>query len=129
MKRTGIKAKRNRARDAAEYALREAVRKRDRGRCRRCSEPGTEVAHIISRRNDIVRCELDNCALLCGPCHLWMGDSQYGFDGERRYFVEAWIGAERYTELLELANSTSGLKPVFDDDYWNEQRLALEGNK
>ena len=43
---------------------REAVIRRDGGRCQECGEPGSTIDHVSGSSN-----EMDNLRLLCTPCH------------------------------------------------------------
>jgi 5-methylcytosine-specific restriction endonuclease McrA len=45
-------------------SVREAIIKRDQGRCRVCGKPGTEIDHISGDSSD-----LENLQLLCDSCH------------------------------------------------------------
>lgn len=38
--------------------------------CERCGQPGTDVAHIVSRRYSVTRCMTANAWFLCRPCHI-----------------------------------------------------------
>jgi 5-methylcytosine-specific restriction endonuclease McrA len=45
-------------------AIRDAVTARDKGRCRECGEPGSQIDHICGDSDDLV-----NLQLLCPKCH------------------------------------------------------------
>ncbi len=45
-------------------SVREAVFKRDKGRCQKCGQPGDQIDHICGSSND-----MNNLQLLCRACH------------------------------------------------------------
>lgn len=72
---------------------------RERQRCERCGDRGTEVAHIVRRRYTAVRWLEDNVWLLCGRCHLAVDNYMLEHAG----LVETTIGPGRLVELMTLA--------------------------
>ena len=129
MKRSRMKVNPNRAMEAADYAWREAIRRRDKGMCQwpACSSKGTDCAHIVPRSAKATRCISSAGVLLCRPHHELLGDTTYGFDDYRRQIVEGWIGPHLYEWLLEEADQSTGLKETFDVEFWDHKRAVLEG--
>ncbi|MDX6499065.1 MAG: hypothetical protein QOG23_2325 [Blastocatellia bacterium] len=66
-------------------SLRRAVFARDKGRCQKCGQLGTDIDHIHSSSN-----ELANLQLLCGTCHN---------KKTKERFVEITPEHERYAEV------------------------------
>lgn len=74
---------------------------RSRGTCVRCGAPGTDTAHIVGRRYSATRCVEDNAWCLCRGCHRLTGEWAHEF----MLLVDRTIGAERYSELMTLAQA------------------------
>lgn len=72
---------------------------RSRGTCVRCGAPGTDTAHIVSRRYSMTRCMEDNAWCLCRSCHRITGE----WASEFMALVEATIGVSHYQGLRRLA--------------------------
>ena len=51
------------------FAVRNAVRRRDRGKCQRCGAPGRDVHHKRPVRSGGAVFDLANLELLCVNCH------------------------------------------------------------
>lgn len=69
--------------DEADRLFRILVRQRER--CQRCGEPGSQVAHVLRRRYAATRCDERNAWWLCGgpgttDCHYVVDNFAHQFD-------------------------------------------------
>lgn len=85
------------ARDEADRLLRLLVRQRRF--CQRCTRPGTQVAHIIPRRFNAVRCDERNVWLLDADCHAFIDTHAK----DRSLLIEGTIGLPLHQELRQIA--------------------------
>lgn len=79
---------------------------RERVQCERCGGPGSQVAHIVRRRYNAVRCDERNVWWLCnGPgtreCHRRVDVSAEHYD----LLVFQTIGWDLHAELRALAHA------------------------
>ncbi len=74
---------------------------RQRVRCERCGDLGTDVAHILRRRLNATRCDERNVWFLCRWCHSIV-DSSVPAHAE---LVRSTIGTVVFGELLDLAEA------------------------
>lgn len=86
-----------RDRTEADRLLRLLVRQRES--CERCGAPGEQVAHIIRRGLNAVRCDERNVWFLCAPDHRLV-DS---VPAVRQQLIRKTIGLPMYGELLRTA--------------------------
>jgi hypothetical protein len=91
---------------------------RERMVCERCGERGTDVAHIIRRRYNAVRCDERNVWWLCRNDHE-MVDAHANLHGA---LVRQTIGWTVYEELLALAHAGPG-EPL--SVFWPAERARL----
>ena len=67
----------------AYTGVRRDVLARDKGMCRACLLPGSEVHHVVKRSRDkSKRLDLANLILLCRSCHQWTDESFVGRRGK-----------------------------------------------
>ena len=98
--------------------VRDQVKERDRGLCRECGEPGTEVDHIRGSSN-----ALENLQLLCHDCHT---------DKTKSRIVPLSPGQRGYAEAVALAHelderclSAQPLKLCDDHVSWPDEQKRL----
>lgn len=95
-------------------SLRAAVIERDRGLCRTCGQPGTDIDHIAGDSSD-----MENLQLLCKSCHNKKTKGQ---------IMEISPEDERYTQHMEKAQglyirceSRLPRRLCDDDEQWPQQ--------
>ena len=100
---------------ACDDLCREIVRRRDKGKCRLCQNPGIEPHHI-SRKSGNVRWFLDNLIWICRNCHRTGHDDELNMNIN----IVRVIGAEKFEELQMMARQIrqwklEGLKNLKSD--------------
>lgn len=108
----------------ADRLLRLLVRQRES--CERCGGRGAEVAHIIGRRANAVRCDERNVWLLCSWCHPLVDQNRL----VRQELIVKTISLQTYADLL-LASQRGPQEPL--SAFWESEverlraRCAEEG--
>jgi hypothetical protein len=76
---------------------------RSKGYCQRCgSKRGLQTAHIISRKNKVLRWDLVNVLCFCPACHFWAHQDPLGFSE----FIQLNF-KDRYEYLMARKNTIS----------------------
>lgn len=89
--------------------IRKAIIKRDKGRCKKCGKPGTQIDHIRGSSN-----ELRNLQLLCRACHNQKTTASFVTITPESN-PEAWAKSETLYRRIESPNP---LQPC-DAEEWN----------
>lgn len=97
-------------------SVRKAVIKRDGGRCKLCSQPGTDIDHIEGSSN-----EIENLQLLCRSCH-------------NKKTISALVPVstehkEKANELLARIRSVKPLRSCDDDEHWATLYLQIQSER
>src|SRR5262249_45709269 len=90
-------------------SIRNAVIKRDGGRCKKCGKPGTQIDHIDGNSN-----EMKNLQLLCHSCHNEKTKAAF-VPITLESFPEVWSKEETLDRRIE---SRSPLR-LCDAEEWN----------
>lgn len=89
--------------------------------CHICRKPSTEIHHIISRANPLLRYNFPNLLPVCYDCHRAIHDDK--IDLEKRLPAEIWnylqdVKNKSYKDYLLYIGKT-------EDEYLKEQREIL----
>ena len=66
-------------REQCDVHFSKAVRERDKHTCQFCGQPGTDCAHIYTRKNKRLRWAMDNALCLCRWHHQYFGENPIAF--------------------------------------------------
>ncbi len=89
---------------------------RSRGRCEYCGRPATraelDAAHVISRRHEGTKYDLDNLLALHRHCHEKLGDAPIGKPSIMREYYERRYGPDRFGWLEHKARAITKFNPA-----------------
>jgi 5-methylcytosine-specific restriction endonuclease McrA len=103
--------------------VKEAIFRRDEGRCRSCDRPGSEIDHIKGCSN-----ELENLQLLCCECHI--AKTKAGLvplsPTDEEYLAKVY----KARELEHRCRNARALRICDDDEVWPQSwRRILKARK
>lgn len=79
-----------------------AIAERDDYKCRWCSRPGCDHAHILSRRFLLTRWVLENGIWMCREHHLLFDSNNETGKRFREYIIKFVVSIEIYKKLCEV---------------------------
>ena len=87
------------------------IRKRAMQHCEFCGNYGSEAHHIIGRRNNAVRWDIDNGIYLCHTCHA---EVAHGDPAEFGMYLAENVDLERLERLNEKATKVDRTRDMED---------------
>ena len=99
------------------------IKQRDRWTCQRCGKvfipgkaQGLDTSHVVGRRHKSVRWHPLNAKAVCFTCHRWWHENPT----ESGKWAEAFLGPEKYAELIALKNETVKDNVAYRKTQWDK---------